>query len=200
MNKSSLRLWIVFCCLWFSGCSTLPKSLPLSDAQKSSELTQWQMRGKLAVITPTERQAVNFFWQRNNENYQTFITTSLGINVLSASRNESGMRLTTDGQTYQASMPEELIVKLTGWELPIDRLNHWLIADVTDKDGEIIKYTDGLIKDFIPACTVNMQSSCPTETRVIYSDYRKVNKLSLPHQITLKTGQQTFKLKVSGWL
>lgn len=199
MNKSSLRLWIVFYCLWFSGCSTLPKSLPLTDTQRPSELTQWQMRGKLAVITPDERRAVNFFWQRNDATYQTVITTSLGLQVLSATRNQSGLELTADGQTYASNVPEQLILELTGWQLPIDQLNHWLIADVREEDGVVSKNDQGVITEFMPTCFVIDKQTCPTPMRVTYSDYRKVNKVSLPHRITLIMGAQTFRLKVSGW-
>jgi outer membrane lipoprotein LolB len=157
------------------------------------------MRGKLAVITPDERRAVNFFWQRNDATYQTVITTSLGLQVLSATRNQSGLELTADGQTYESNVPEQLILELTGWQLPIDQLNHWLIADVREEDGVVSKNDQGVITEFMPTCFVIDKQTCPTPMRVTYSDYRKVNKVSLPHRITLIMGAQTFRLKVSGW-
>ena len=181
--------------LMLYGCTTLPRALPLSDANNVSELTQWQMRGKLAIITSAERRAVNFFWQRNAANYQTVLTTSLGISVFSAQRDELGITVKVDDQQYQSATPEQLLFDLTGWRLPVEQFNHWLIADVEPKDGLIERDAQGYITHFSPRC----EAACQTPLRIQYAQYRRVNKLALPHSIKVTTPQQTLTFKITQW-
>ena len=165
-----------------------------------SQLTQWQASGKLAFITPTDKQSVNFIWSQNNDDYKVNFNTFLGINVLSIKRDRNGIVISADGKDYQSNNPQKLVFELTGWWLPMDNLSRWLKADITDNEGNISVNNTGNIQSFTPNCD---QTNCPNQVIIHYDQFQSTAQLILPHRLTIQTKgstPQTLKIKVQRWL
>jgi outer membrane biogenesis lipoprotein LolB len=105
------------------------------------------------------------------------------------------MTVHVDDRTYQSAMPEALLLELTGWRLPVDEFNLWLIADLNANDGRLERNDNGQITRFVPACA----PPCEVPLHIEYGRYQRVNKLVLPHSIKVISPQQTLIFKISQW-
>ena len=196
-----VKLILSICLLWLiQGCTSITAKGNLMAAANVSQLTQWQASGKLAFITPTDKQSVNFIWSQNNDDYKVNFNTFLGINVLSIKRDRNGIVISADGKDYQSDNPQQLVFELTGWWLPMDNLSRWLKADITDNEGDISVNNIGNIQSFTPHCD---QTNCANQVIIHYDQFQSAAHLILPHRLTIKTQgitPQTLKIKVQRWL
>ncbi len=182
-----------------SGCANPSVKGNLLSAKHVSQLTQWQATGKLAFITPADKQAVNFVWLQNNDEYKVNFNTFLGINVLSIKRDKLGIIISAEGKDYQSKNPQQLIFDLTGWWLPIDELSRWLKADIDSEEGDVTKDNKGYIQSYTPNCR---ETLCSENIMIHYSQYQPVAHLILPHRLTMQTqgmAQQTLKVSIQHW-
>lgn len=90
-------------------------------------LTQWNLTGKLAIVTAKKKGSLRLFWQQNGDDYRLNLSTVLGTRVLELSRQGNRILLTDeDGKEHVSNDPALLIYRLTGWLLPIDELPTWI--------------------------------------------------------------------------
>ena len=184
-----------------SGCSTTPDLLEPSEAltddqyqQQLSKLSDWQFKGKLAFITPKERQSANVLWQTHNQRLEKLsLSTFLGINILELEKQKSDYVIQVDGESHQGNNLSLLIWQLTGLTLPVNALNDWLKSRPHIANDQLIYdqsniYPSGLISDF------NQQ-----QWQVKYRQYRLVNQIMLPHKIDITQGQLSIKLHINRW-
>lgn len=191
--------WLILLLLGLQGCSALKPRANLIKATNIHALTQWQATGKIAIIDEQKKQSANFNWLQDNDKYNTSFSTFLGINVLSIKRDNDGLFIAVDGNSYQDDNPERLVYELTGWWLPVDQLSHWLKADIAPHEGAIIRDELGHIQQFIPHCTAML---CTTQYLIKYGAYRPIEQLQLPHSVIIQASgltQQTLKIKIQQW-
>lgn len=198
---TSILKLILLSSLWWvlHGCSNMSAQGNLLKATDVSQLTQWQASGKLAFITPSDKQSINFVWLQNDADYKVNFNTFLGINVLSIKRDINGIIISADGTDYQSDDPQQLVYELTGWWLPIDELSRWLKADIKANEGIISRNSEGYVESFTPSCR---QTSCSDNVELSYSQFQSVERLTLPHRLTIQTQgltQQTLKIRVQRW-
>lgn len=127
--------------IMLGGCTTiqlepLPDGMteqpPADWAQRSRSLSQfdhWQLSGKLAVRQPSDSgSAVINHWQQQGEQYDLALSSSflgMGSTRLQGMPGFLELQL-ANGDTYQSSEPETLVLAATGWLLPIDDLSWWI--------------------------------------------------------------------------
>lgn len=203
LYKYLCKVVLLIALLLQSGCATVT-SKSLTTTANISELTTFQVNGRLAVIQPTKKQSAYFYWQQNNEDYKLTVNTFLGINVFTAKRDKQGITITTSEKSYTNSAPQVLLFELTGWWLPLDELNSWFKADLNPSQGDITmyesSYATGKVKTFTPFCP---QFSCPQSVSITYKDYRNVGQLTLPFSITVDVDgdiKQRIRIKIKEWL
>ncbi len=132
------------------GCTTiqlepLPEGMtdqpPADWAKQSRSLSQfdhWQLSGKLAVRQPSDSgTAVINRWQQQGEHYELALSSSfLGMGSTSLNGVPGFLELQLpNGDVYQSSEPETLVLSATGWQLPIDSLTWW-IRGLPSPDGD----------------------------------------------------------------
>ncbi|CAH0526618.1 lipoprotein insertase outer membrane protein LolB [Vibrio hippocampi] len=128
------RLCALICAtLYLIGCSTMPEQATSVEWQshqaRLQALSQYTVTGKLAYISPQERQSLNFFWSHKPQQTQIRLTTFLGKTVLSLNSDKNGSVIETyDGQTLKGKDVNQLITQLTGLNIPIAELQQWLIG------------------------------------------------------------------------
>lgn len=123
------------------GCTTiqlepLPEGMteqpPADWAQRSWSLSQfdhWQLSGKLAVRQPSDSgTAVINHWEQQGEQYDLALSSAfLGMGSTRLLGMPGFLELQLpNGDTYQSSEPETLVLATTGWQLPIDSLTWWI--------------------------------------------------------------------------
>lgn len=193
--------------LLLNGCATL-KPKDITTTETLSQLTVFQVNGRLAIIQPQQKQSAYFYMQQNNQEYKLTVNTFLGINLFTAQRDSQGIIIETNEQKYVSSQPQQLLFELTGWWLPLDELHAWLKADLKSSQGAITFYesdnnsplTQANIKSFKPSC---QQLYCPNRVTITYNKYQAVGKLVLPFSITIDVAgeqEQSIRIKIKEWL
>lgn len=182
-----------------SACATptgvevkIPQDAKIRESKLSSA-SHWNIRGKIAFITPEEKQSANINWQKRGKNQTLNITTSLGINILSVKSNDNSHELKVDGKKYRGDDLDHLIMSLTGLNLPVDALSQWIKA-IHHSSADVFLY--------------NQESNLPTRLdsryndttwQVHYSHYRLTNDIAMPYQISVRKPNLKIKLKLNQW-
>jgi len=184
--------------LLFMGCAQQPNTTPQQNTswkiQKTQleTLTQWSISGKLAVITPDQRNSVNIHWQQSEQDFAIHLSTFLGLSVLDIKKkDDETIIIDSDGKQYRANNSEQLINELSGMSIPIEHLQQWIKGNphqATYQLNEQQQVTSLLGTD--------QQSKLWS---INYSDYRNINNINLPHKLQLTHGNIRLKFIISSW-
>lgn len=96
------------------------------------------------------------------------------------------------GQTYNATDAEEMIGRLTGMPIPLNRLRQWIIGLPGDA-------TDYSLDDQYRLRELNYTQNGKT-WHVTYSGYTNDTTPTLPSNMELNNGSQRIKLKMDNWI
>jgi outer membrane lipoprotein LolB len=102
--------------------------------------------GRLSVRMDDRGQVANFEWQHSAESDQLAINTPIGTTVARLTRDGQGVRLESDGQTWQAPDVGALMQSRLGWSLPLENLAWWIrgraapgLPSSVDTDGSLLQ-------------------------------------------------------------
>lgn len=194
----TFRFFYLLLIVIISGCvqSPPPAQAPLSNAswelqkQQLEQLTEWSFSGKLGIFSPEGRDSVNINWQQSATDFHIILTAPLGINVLDIHKvNEN--TVIVDGKTYISEDQDNLITELSGMELPINQLQQWIKGNPSgasyqlDENNQLMSVLGG--QPHTGLWLIN------------YSDFRVVEKISLPYRLQLTRGDLRLKFKISRW-
>ncbi|MEI6896134.1 MAG: lipoprotein insertase outer membrane protein LolB [Psychromonas sp.] len=192
------RFFYLFITLLFSGCAQLPTTESTAkrswDIQKAQleQLTHWDFSGKLAFITPEERNSVNIHWQQSGQNFHIYLSTFLGMRLLEIQKNDhETIIIDDDGKRYAANNGEQLITELSGMDIPIEQLQQWIKGNPSNASyqlnaqQQVASLFGGKQKNDLWSIT--------------YSDYRTIKNINLPHKLQLTRGGLRLKFSISNW-
>lgn len=182
----------------FTGCAQLPDTelTPQSswDTQqlKLEQLTHWSLSGKLAVITPDERNSVNIHWQQSAQDFHIRLTTFLGMSVLEIQKSQHQTTvIDADGKHYISDDAEQLVEKLSGMEIPIRQLQQWIKGNPSTASYQL-----GDNRQVSHLLGGDHQNGFWS---IDYSDYRTINTINLPHKLQLSRDDLRLKFAISKW-
>lgn len=184
--------------IFLAGCATPPKptvSLNSSAHQSSlAQLDHWLIKGKLGFKGPEKKQSANFRWQQTPQQYQLNLTSIIGTSLLNMQGNEDGVTLVADDETYQDPDPSHLIWRVTGWQIPVEKLRLW-IKGQHEKNDRVLISEQGWISQLQPICD-NCQSWL-----INYDNYKLVNNIWLPHKMVLHNSRNNSQLliRINEW-
>lgn len=88
---------------------------------------QFALTGKIGVRTPQQNGSAFYAWTQVNDYFAIDLTGALGIGQTRIEGTPGQVTLTSAKTgTLQASTPEELLEKATGWQAPISYLSYWV--------------------------------------------------------------------------
>jgi len=184
--------------LLFMGCAQLPDTTLQQDIswevqQKQLEtLTHWSLSGKLAVITPDERNSVNIYWQQSGANLEIHLSTFLGLSVLDIKKsNDETVIIDSDGKHYRSNNSEQLINALSGMSIPVEHLQQWIKGNPHNATYQLNEQ-----QHISTLLGTDQQHGVWS---INYSDYRRVNNIDLPHKLQLTRGDIRLKFIISTW-
>jgi len=186
-----------------SGCSSLPTEPTHSvewqaHQQQLAELSRYTLSGKMAYISPDERQSLNFYWKRSPAKSQLTLTTFLGQTALDLTITTLGAKVVThDGRTFEHPNANMLVKKLTGLSIPVKELSDWAKGLPTNADDYQIgslNTLESLQKN------VNGQPWNVVFNRYSEQSMKDQPSLVLPSSITLNHDQTKIKLAISKWV
>ncbi|WP_163934273.1 lipoprotein insertase outer membrane protein LolB [Paraferrimonas sp. SM1919] len=181
------KLLIISLMLFFaSACSVLQHN------QQFDPNDNWQLKGKLAIITPQQRSSVNIRWQQLESRQQLDFSSFLGINVLTMEANKDGAKLAFDGKEYHGQSSSELIYRVTGWQLPLAELPLWVKGVPSETATNIIYTPEGQLQSFV-------QNSFGQTWLVNISKWQDLHGKKMPKLISIQHPQLKIKLQINQW-
>lgn len=120
-----------------AGCATAPMPPPVENPaatwqSRQAELkpvTAWKIQGRLAMRAADEGWQASVYWVREGERHRIDITGPLGRGHLRLEQDSHGAELRdADQRTWRAENAEQLLYHTTGWLLPIDGMNYWVLG------------------------------------------------------------------------
>lgn len=120
-----------------AGCATAPQIPPVENPAAMWQLRQaqlrpitvWNIQGRLAMRTAEEGWQASLEWMREGERHRIDLTGPLGRGHLRLTRDEQGAELRdADRHRWHAENPEQLLYRTTGWRVPLDGLNYWVLG------------------------------------------------------------------------
>jgi len=182
----------------FSGCAQLPNTESTHQSSwdtqqmKLEKLTHWSLSGKLAVITPNERNSVNIHWQQSEQDFHIRLTTFLGMSVLDIQKKQQQTTvIDADGKQYISDDTELLVKQLSGMEIPIRHLQQWIKGNPSGASYQLDENQQ--VRHLLGG---DQNSGFWS---IDYSDYRLFNTTSLPYKLQLKRNDLRLKFAISKW-
>jgi outer membrane lipoprotein LolB len=183
---------------FLTGCATFPQpTVQLNSTVHQISLDQeehWLIKGKIGFSSPEKKQSANFRWQQAQQQYQLNMTSIIGTSILKMQGDEQSVTLVTDDETYQDSDPGHLIWRVTGWQIPVEKLRFW-IKGQHQKHDKVIISEQGWVTQLQPNCN-NCQNWI-----INYDNYKLIDKIWLPHKVVLNDSLNNSQLliRINQW-
>lgn len=189
-----------------SACSTitlepLPEGLtdqpPASWAgtvRQRQNFDHWRLTGKLAVKQPSDSgSALISQWVQHNEAYDLTLSSAfLGMGRTRLKGTPGFIELTlANGERYQSSEPDELVLAATGWRLPLNQLTWW-VRGLTAPDGDF-----RLLFDSTGELVAIRQSGWHIQYDRWHSS--SIDVPALPARITATKGDKRVRMIITDW-
>lgn len=180
------------------GCSLLSpyiKAVDVSQIESVRDISKWQARGKMMIAGNGEKVSGYFYWQQNGDSFSFSLNTLIGINLFEINVDEAGTTLTVDGKTHKDDSAENLVARLTGYDLPISQLRWWVLGETaTNKPlnnprGASAKSKQPIV---VPYGKQNWT--------IRYQSWQPVNQFSLPKSMDVRSTNNRIKLSINQWL
>lgn len=183
--------------LLLSSCAT---QAPLVDSGDSEAwearrqallaLETWQARGRIAVRTDSDGWSAGFDWRQASTDYRIRLRGPFGQGALELEGDGRGVWLKRAGQPAVFSVdPEALLQAESGWQLPVDGLDHWL-RGLPDSSGNAISRLDAAGR---------LASLQQHGWQIDYSTYRNYGEYALPARLEMQRNGLRVKVIIDTW-
>ncbi len=98
------------------GCASLP--------EQSLEQPHWQLRGKLAVVSPRGSGSGQLDWKMAGDQFEITLRGPLGAGAVQLTGRPAAAQLSRGGETLDGTF-SQLAAPLFGAAVPIEALQHW---------------------------------------------------------------------------
>jgi outer membrane lipoprotein LolB len=126
--KASYYGLILLIAMNLTGCSIFDLQQDSQILEKQlNALQQWQVRGKLSVVSPNDAVTGYLTWQQDKEEFDLFLSGPFGQGSSRLVGNNSQATLTLPNQDpVNATSAEYLMVRYLGWNFPVLDLRYWV--------------------------------------------------------------------------
>lgn len=209
MNRFRKIIHLVFVATLMAGCSTIPEQ-PTSVEWQTHQLqlesiTNYQAQGKLAYISPEQRQSLNFTWKHSPQQSQLRLTTFLGQTALNLTVNAQGAKVVTyDDQVFTHRDASTLVRQLTGLSIPIQHMPQWLLGNPEQADGYQLNDTNTLasLNKIVENQLWQLDYTAYRDVSVITSSHADIEEshvMPMPSKLTFKQDQTRINIVISKW-
>jgi len=128
---------VILAALWLAGCTTIPSPPPSDNPAATwqarqvalAPLTRWTIQGRLALRTADNGGQASLQWVRDQDRHTIDITGPLGHGHMRLTQDRNGAELRdADQKTWYAPNAQQLLFRTTGWLIPLDGLNYWMLG------------------------------------------------------------------------
>ena len=195
---TGLRQIIALSVLLLSACSTRPTHEPATvdpyslwqqHQQQLSQLQHWSLKGRISLATDNQASSASVHWQQQSDRYFLRILGPFGQQRITVEGSAVGVTLTdAQGRVMSANNAEELLWRQSGWRLPLQDLQYWILGVPANAQQQFNLNADGQLS------SLHSQS-----WRIDYTRYRQVGEYWLPDKLQLHNPQLRIKLAISEW-
>ena len=184
---------LLFATALLSACTAIaPPAEENSDWTRQrdqlQELESWELRGRVNVRYDNESHTPRINWLQQNVEYHIRLWGTFNAgNTLIVGR-PGYVSLENDGETVDASSPEELILRQMGYELPISQLNYWIKGLPSPDSGFQLSFNE------LNQLTTIEQA----DWTINLSDMRQYGQVSLPRRVELTRPRNDIRLRFIG--
>ncbi len=199
-----LKRLVVLLVLLLSGCAQQPHKVftplisqnwPQHQAQVQA-INIWKATGKLAVKTPDDGGSVTLRWQQQNAEYYIDLNGPFGQGNISIEGAPGHVTFSGgDKPSQSAKTAEELLLKNTGWNIPLTQLAYWVrgLPDPSTKLSHFTPNAQGLIGELEQA-----------GWKISYGDYINTQSssevIAMPSRITAEYNKEIrLTLLIRAW-
>ena len=195
--------------LLLSGCQSFlspKKSIPKlnTSQQLLTEITNWNLQGKIGVQAPEKFLSVLLSWQQIDSHYSIQLFSPLGqtlADIEGTGINEPSGAVTVrthDHKTYQGHTPEALIKQYAGLTVPISHLFYWI------RGLPAPNHQNFLQKLFSPTQFNYNERGYLTELRqdgwqLHFLEYSSYGDIQLPRKLLIERGHLKMTLLLKSW-
>ena len=137
MSSTLTRSAVLAAMLLLAGCAGLPERLPVADpaavwdSRQSAlaRLNNWDLHGRLALRTDDEGAHASLHWVRRNAVHRMNLAGPFGGGRVRVVYDENSAELRdSNGDVYRGNSVQQLLERVTGWWLPLNGLNYWVLG------------------------------------------------------------------------
>jgi len=155
------------------------------------KITNWQLRGYMAMRSPQENLTAFLNWKQQAKNYVIYLSGPLGIGTVHIYGKPGKFILqNAKGKQFVAKTPEQLVKQQLGWKLPISNLYYWIRGIPVPR-----VVATGYFDDCHRLTELNQQG-----WQIYYQNYTRVANLDLPNTIILRYPNLSVKIIVNRWV
>lgn len=201
VHRAALNLAGALClgALTLAGCAMQPpavsadrSSLWQARSARLAGLTQWVLKGRIAVQVEREGWTASLQWEQHAGDYVLRVSAPLGRGTFELIGSAQGVALqTADNRLLYADDPEALLQQTLGWQLPVSGLYYWIrgLPDPGAESGTLQLDEKGRVNDL-------RQNGW----QVSYQRYKTTGGMELPGKITLENEHLKVRLVISDWV
>jgi len=174
--------------LLLAGCTTTPA--PRSSTSAAT-LSAWQFNGRVSLTRGEEGWHAGLHWQEQAGSFFLRVSGPLGQGGFQLNGDARGVVLVdADGQTYAAQDADTLLVQVTGWQLPVSGLRHWIrgLPEPAAGQAQATRDEAGQLR--------RLEQSGWT---INYQRYQVVDGISLPAKLRLAREDIAVRIVIDQW-
>ncbi len=181
--------------IMIAGCATQPDQAPMqrnweARLEQLQSLNDWRADGKLALRNDQQSESASISWKQNKKNTQLDLNGPLGLGATTIHSDGKTLEVTGAEGTkrYDISSPEAIIVE-TGWDLPLQALQYWLLGIPAPAwETREIEVEAGLLKRL-------HQSGWS----ITYQNYGKFGQHELPTKLLIERADTRARVIIRNW-
>ena len=192
------NLFLFFIAILISACSSTLVLPPADDVDAAwqyhqgqlAKLESWKMTGRIAVSNESDSWHATLQWIEQPEHYTVNIIAPLGQGGAKIQGNSKRVILRSDeGKIYQASTAEELLVRHTGWRVPLEGMRFW--ARGLPEPGRPNTQKLG--------ASGHLAELKQSDWLIEFMRYQRINNLVLPGKVFMNTDELKVKIVIDSW-
>jgi len=181
-----------------SGCAAIPERPPVGDrdaawsarAKQLGPLDSWEIRGRIGLRTADEGWQANLLWLRARDRHDIDLVGPLGSGHVKLHQDDSGAELRDSSQqVLRDSSAENLLLRATGWQLPVNGLSYW-VRGLPAPDAASAHDLDEWGR---------LRTLRQLGWQVEFLDYDRLDAIELPSKLFIKRANGTSPGGNEGW-
>jgi outer membrane lipoprotein LolB len=106
-----------------------PSAVWQARQSQLTRLNTWDLRGRLALRTDRQGANASLRWVRDHERHRMNLAGPFGGGRVRLTYDRGGAELRdADGEIYRGASMQQLLLRATGWNLPIEGMNYWVLG------------------------------------------------------------------------